>query len=89
MASLIQLMKKHRGISSVLLGCVTLGALLGYFLLPEDWHMGRRILGGGLGGSVCGLFIVAHRLLEGAGHQALLDEEKRTESQDDSSSPKS
>tara|TARA_B100001964_G_scaffold144219_1_gene158822 strand:- start:340 stop:621 length:282 start_codon:yes stop_codon:yes gene_type:complete len=75
MASLPKLMKKHWGISMVLIGCVVLGTVLGAQLLPEKWHLARRILGGGLGGSVCGVFVVAHRLIEGAGQQALANEE--------------
>jgi len=75
MASLPQLMKKHWGISMVLIGCVLVGTVLGAQLLPDKWHLGRRILAGGLGGSVCGLFIVAHRLIEGAGQQAITNQE--------------
>ena len=75
MASLRELMKKHWGISTVLIGCLILGIILGLMLLPDTWHTLRKIVGGGLGGSVCGLFIVAHRLIEGAGEQALAEED--------------
>ncbi len=79
MANLRDLMKKHWGISTIMVVCVLLGSILGFSLLPDGWHPIRKIVGGSLGGAVCALFMVAHRLIEGAGAQAITSEDLPSE----------
>ena len=79
MANLRDLMKKHWGLSTVLIACVLLGSILGFLLLPDGWHPIRKIVGGSLGGAVCALFMVAHRLIESAGAQAITGDDLPSE----------
>lgn len=50
-------------ITSVIVGCILLGVVLGIVFLPEGWTIARRIAGGALGGAGCGLIITAPRIV--------------------------
>lgn len=64
---MITTMRKHPVITAVMLGCMALGPVLGVLLLPEDWAMWRKILGGLVGGAGVGLMITAPRIVGPSG----------------------
>jgi hypothetical protein len=50
-------------LAAVLIGFAAAGLLLGVTLLPEGWSLGRRVLGGVLGGAGVGLMVTASRMI--------------------------
>ena len=57
------ILSEHPAITSILLACTVIGAVLGCILLGEDWSPARRLLGGAVGGAGCGLLITATRMI--------------------------
>ena len=49
--------------TGVMLGCTALGALLGVWLLTEQWTVWRRLTAGGVGGVGVGFLIIATNLV--------------------------
>ena len=43
--------------------CVVGGAVAGYVYLPEEWHLARRIAGGGVSGFGCWLLVMVGRVI--------------------------
>jgi hypothetical protein len=59
----LEAFRRHPVITGTLLGCTLLGAVLGVYLLTEDWSLARRIAGGAVAGAGCGLLITATKML--------------------------
>lgn len=57
------MIRRHPVISSVLIGCTLLGAVLGVLLLSPDWWLVRRLAAGVVGGAGVGLIITATRII--------------------------
>jgi hypothetical protein len=57
------ILSEHPAITSIMLACTVIGAVLGCILLSEDWPRARRVLGGAVGGAGCGLLITATRMI--------------------------
>jgi len=55
--------RAHPVITTTLLFCTVFGAVLGFFLLTEDWIAARRILAGAVAGAGTGLLITATKML--------------------------
>jgi hypothetical protein len=53
----------HPVIFGVFVACISIGALLGVFLLADDWSLARRIAGGVVGGAGVGILITAPRII--------------------------
>jgi hypothetical protein len=53
----------HPIIVGVLVGSTVLGLILGMLLLPGEWTLVRRALGGAVGGAGCGLICTAPRII--------------------------
>ncbi len=60
---ILEILRTYPIISATIAGCTVLGAVLGLYLLPEDWALARRIAGGALGGAGCGLIVTAPRII--------------------------
>ena len=58
-------MRRHPVISGVILGGAVCGAVLGFFLLTEDWSALRRIAAGAVAGAGTGFVITATKMFEG------------------------
>lgn len=50
-------LRRHPVMTSTLLGCTLLGAVLGAYLLTEDWSIARRLVAGALAGAGTGLLM--------------------------------
>jgi hypothetical protein len=48
---------RHPVIAATLLVCTLTGAVLGFYLLTEDWSIARRLAAGALGGAGTGLLM--------------------------------
>jgi NADH:ubiquinone oxidoreductase subunit F (NADH-binding) len=59
----LAVLARYPVLSGVLIGSTLLGALAGYVFLSGDWSVGRRILGGAVGGAGVGFLITATRLV--------------------------
>lgn len=57
-----RLLGKHPIMVSVFIGSGVLGAVLGYYFLPDDWSLWRKLVGGALVGSFHGLLIIFSRM---------------------------
>ena len=55
--------RTHPVITTTLVVCIALGAVLGFSLLTEDWSAARRILAGAFAGAGTGLLITATKML--------------------------
>jgi hypothetical protein len=62
-ARLRSVVTRHPIIVGVLVGSTLLGLVLGVFLLPQEWTVVRRILGGAVSGAGCGLICTAPRII--------------------------
>jgi hypothetical protein len=56
--------RRHPVITSVLLGCTLLGALLGPLLLTADWSLLRRVVAGAVAGAGTGLLVTATKMYD-------------------------
>ncbi len=54
---------RHPIIVGILVGSTLLGIVLGVVLLPQEWSIVRRILGGAVSGAGCGLICTAPRII--------------------------
>jgi hypothetical protein len=59
---LLNRLKRNRAITGIFLVSIVAGALLGYFELPADMSVVRRILGGAVGGGGVALLMTATRM---------------------------
>jgi hypothetical protein len=55
-------MKAHPVITGLCISCTVGGVLLAPWFTPDDWSLGRQIVGGAIAGLGCGLIIVATRI---------------------------
>ena len=53
----------HPFIFTVFVACTLIGAVMGIFLLTEDWSLVRRIAGGAVGGAGVALLITTPRII--------------------------
>jgi len=53
----------HPIIFGVIIGCISIGAVLGVFFLTEEWPLARRIAAGMVGGAGVGILITAPRII--------------------------
>ncbi len=53
----------HPIIYGVIIGCISIGAVLGVFLLTDEWSLARRIAAGVVGGAGVGILITAPRII--------------------------
>jgi hypothetical protein len=53
----------HPIIFGVITSCITIGAVLGVFLLTDEWSLARRIAAGVVGGAGVGILITAPRII--------------------------
>ena len=60
---LFSLLRAYPVISATIAASTLLGVAVGLGVLPEDWTLIRRVLGGALGGAGCGLIVTAPRIL--------------------------
>jgi hypothetical protein len=57
------LLQRHPVITGVLVGCTLTGIAVGVLVLPPEWALLRRALGGAIGGAGVGLLITAPRII--------------------------
>jgi hypothetical protein len=55
--------REHPVIVGVLVGCTLAGIGIGVAVLPAEWALLRRVLGGALGGAGVGLLCTAPRII--------------------------
>lgn len=60
---LLGFLRRHPIIVGTFVFFTLLGIVLGVFVLPEEWTLARRILGGAVGGAGCGLICTAPRIV--------------------------
>jgi hypothetical protein len=60
---LLRTVVAHPIIVGVLVGSTVAGLILGVVMLPEDWSVVRRALGGAVAGAGCGLICTAPRII--------------------------
>jgi hypothetical protein len=53
----------HPIIFGVITSCISIGAVLGVFLLTDEWSLARRIAAGVVGGAGVGILITAPRII--------------------------
>ncbi len=53
----------HPIIFGVITSCISIGAVLGVFLLTDEWSLARRIAAGVVGGAGVGVLITAPRII--------------------------
>jgi len=53
----------HPIISAVMIGCVAIGAVLGIFVLTDEWSLARRVAAGAVAGAGVGILITAPRII--------------------------
>lgn len=53
----------HPMIFGTIFSCAAIGALMGVYLLTDDWSLARRIAGGVVGGAGVGILITAPRII--------------------------
>jgi hypothetical protein len=53
----------HPIIFGVIIACITIGAVLGVFMLTDEWSLARRIAAGVVGGAGVGILITAPRII--------------------------
>ena len=56
-------LRRHPVITATLLGCTLLGAVLGFYLLTDDWSVARRLAAGALAGAGTGLLMTGTKLI--------------------------
>jgi hypothetical protein len=57
------ILSEHSVVTSIMLTCTVIGAVLGCSLLGEDRSPAWRLPGGAVGGAGCGLLITADRMI--------------------------
>ena len=53
----------HPIIFGVVISCVSIGAVLGVFVLTDEWSLARRIAAGVVGGAGVSILITAPRII--------------------------
>ncbi|MBW1843120.1 MAG: hypothetical protein JRJ05_02170 [Deltaproteobacteria bacterium] len=53
----------HPIIFGVFISCISIGAVLGVFLLTDEWSLARRIAAGVVGGAGVSILITAPRII--------------------------
>ncbi len=53
----------HPIIFGVVIACISIGAVLGVFVLPDEWSLARRIAAGVVGGAGVSILITAPRII--------------------------
>lgn len=53
----------HPIIFGVVIACISIGAVLGVFVLASEWSLARRIAAGVVGGAGVGILITASRII--------------------------
>ena len=53
----------HPIIFEVVIACISIGAVLGVFVLTDEWSLARRIAAGVVGGAGVGILITAPRII--------------------------
>lgn len=53
----------HPIIFAVVISCISIGAVLGVFLLTDEWSLARRIAAGVVAGAGVGILITAPRII--------------------------
>ena len=53
----------HPIIFGVIISCISIGAVLGVFILTGEWSLARRIAAGVVGGAGVGVLITAPRII--------------------------
>ena len=53
----------HPIISGVVIACISIGAVMGVFILTDEWSLARRIAAGVVGGAGVGILITAPRII--------------------------
>lgn len=56
-------LRNHPVITGVMLACSAAGVILGVLLLPPEWSLLRRLVGGAVSGMGVGLLVVASRMI--------------------------
>jgi len=56
-------LRRHPIITATLLGCTLAGAVLGFYLLTEDWSVARRLAAGAIAGAGTGLLMTATKMI--------------------------
>jgi len=60
---ILRILIAHPVITATIAGSTVLGIILGLYLLPDDWTLARKIVGGAIGGAGCGLIVTAPRIV--------------------------
>ena len=60
---LIGSIRAHPIIAGIFAGCVLLGVVLGFVLLPAEWALARRLAAGAVAGVGVGLTITATKMI--------------------------
>ena len=53
----------HPIIFGVFVACISIGTVLGVFVLTDDWSLARRIAAGAVGGAGVGVLITAAKII--------------------------
>jgi len=56
-------LRGHPEITATLLGCTFAGALLGCYLLTDDWSIARRLVAGAIAGAGTGLLMTGTKMI--------------------------
>jgi hypothetical protein len=56
-------LRRHPVITSTLIGFTLAGAVLGFYLLTDDWSAARRLAAGALAGAGIGLLMTGTKLI--------------------------
>ena len=54
---------EHPVITAVMIGCTAGGAVLGLFVLTDDWSVIRRLIGGAIGGAGVAFLLTVTRMM--------------------------
>ena len=56
-------LRRHPVITATLLGCTVAGAVLGFYLLTDDWSIARRLAAGAIAGAGTGLLMTGTKMI--------------------------
>jgi len=56
-------LRRHPIITATMLGCTLAGAVLGFYLLTDDWSVARRLAAGAIAGAGTGLLMTATKMI--------------------------
>jgi len=56
-------LRRHPIITATMLGCTLAGAVLGFYLLTDDWSIARRLAAGAIAGAGTGLLMTATKMI--------------------------